>query len=246
MNELGRLTELLHLAHTRPEKLRLEYRWYRHWGRLKVMGERWQEDGYGGPMHLERAAVDAVDESVGPKEETEYGTLSWWRSLVFRATVYDAQRNLKYDNLTTPDYGGSFTPQNRILWEYTPTAQRPNVVDAKTFDEPLLEPAFLLSAFTLEATGRTEIAKREALTLRAKPRGERGFSGPLGFDFMVIADDLTAAVDAELGILLVLELRFSGETVLRLEVTGLEHPANFGPELTRLEVPEGTTVTRDF
>lgn len=244
MSALAELTELLHLAHTRPQKLRLESVWYRHWGRLSVMGDAWEREGYGGRMRLIENE-EAVNEAVEPQEETEYRTLSWWRGRAFRVTELDRQRNLKVDNLTTLDNGYSFTTRNDTLWEYTPTFQHPNVVDARAFDEPLLEPAFLLSAFTLEATGHTDIAGRKALTLRAKPIGERTFIGPLGFDFLVVADELTAAVDAELGVLLAFEVHFLGEVVSRLVVTKLEHPAHFGPELTRLVVPHGITVTRD-
>ena len=243
MSALAELTELLHLAHTRPQKLRLEHVWHRHWGRLKVMGETWQQEGYGGLMYEDK---DAVDETVQPQEETEYRTLSWWRGRAFRVAAFDEQRKLKGDGLTTLDYGAVFTPHDGALWEYTPSIQPPNPVDNKALDEPLLEPAFLLSAFTLTATGDVERAGRKALTLRAKPRGERSFMGPLGFDFLVIADELIAAVDAELGVLLALEVRFLGEVVSRLEVTKLEHPADFGPELTRLVVPESTTVMCDF
>lgn len=244
MGALAELTERIHLAHTRPEKLRLGHVWYRQWGRLSDMGDAGERGGYGGRVRLIEDGK-AVNEAVEPQEETEYRTLSWWRGRAFRSTESNKRRDLKVDSLTTPDYGGSFTPGNNTLWEYTPTFQHPNVVDARAFDEPLLDPAFLLSAFTLEATGRAEVAGRKALNLRAKPRTERNFVGPLGFDFLVIADELTAAVDTELGVLLALEVRFLGETVSRLEVTKLEHPANFGPEMMRLEVPEGTTVTRD-
>ena len=59
-----------------------------------------------------------------------------------------------------------------------------------------------------------------------------------------MVDELTAAVDAELGVLLTLVVRFLGEVVLRLRVTALEHPADFGPELTQLVVPKATTIAR--
>lgn len=111
-----------------------------------------------------------------------------------------------------------------------------------------LEPAFLLSAFTLEGTGHAEIAGRKTLTLRAKPRAERDFMEPLSFDFSVVADELTAAVDAELGLLLAPRgaLFGRGGVTSRLKATKLEHPTDFGSELTRLEVPKGTAVTRDL
>jgi hypothetical protein len=208
MSALAELTELLHLAHIRPEKLRLEGFWYRHWGRLGVMGDTWEQGGYGMRLRLEDGQGETVNETVQPQEETEYRTLSWWRGQALRVTERDASGQLTNDRLITPIYGGSFTPRNNTLWEYTPTFRLPNVVDAEVLEEPLLEPAFLLSAFTLEATGRTEVIGRRALTLRAKPRSERSYYGPLGLEYVVIADDLTAAVDLELGILLTLEVRF--------------------------------------
>ncbi len=94
-----------------------------------------------------------------------------------------------------------------------------------------------------EATGHAETIGHKALTLRVKLRAEQNFTGPLGFDFLVVVDEVTAAVDTDLGVLLTLAVHFLSERVPRLTATVLAHPADFGPELTWLVL---ITVMRDF
>jgi outer membrane lipoprotein-sorting protein len=125
-------------------------------------------------------------------------------------------------------------------WTWTPEAGAV-VYDRGSFatnEHELLEPIGLVVAFELEPFGRTEVAGRPALHVRARPRELESRLHSLGFG----ADELELAVDVERGILLRTEARHADAAFRIVEVSEVEFDVELPPETFVFQAPEGETV----
>jgi hypothetical protein len=93
--------------------------------------------------------------------------------------------------------------------------------DVQPFEE-LWDPALVIAELWLEPTGRTIVAGRDGITVRARPRP---VPRPSGLDFIVFdwpgGDSHELIVDAELGTVLRLRSFIGGQELLREEIIEL-------------------------
>ena len=106
----------------------------------------------------------------------------------------------------------------------------------------LLHPERILPSAEIEMVGRTSVAGREGIALRAKRR--RGRERPLFAPQALVpgADEYELVVDRELGVLLRTEARIEGEPFAISEVVEIAFDERFSPETFRFEPPEGETI----
>src|SRR5829696_2425086 len=189
MTALAELLELLYLARTR-------------WQTVRLTMDDW--------THLDRQQ-DAYERSLGiagPSPPHEWGELG----ATSRTWIDGAGRFRQERDRMTLVHDGTRTwmdsPESGIVEHETQT-MRP-------LGEELLEPAMFLPGFDLAIVGETEVAGRPAIDVAATPRS-RG-PGPVEL-FPHGGDALSLAVDRERGVILRFEASAGGDPIRRLEVT---------------------------
>ncbi len=97
--------------------------------------------------------------------------------------------------------------------------------------EPLLVPYALLADFALQIEGRTTVAGRDAITIRARPAPSSEDAVHRGLSLGAGADEYVVAIDAERGALLRVEARLGGEPFSILEVNEVAFDGPIDPDV---------------
>jgi len=203
MTELGDLLELLHRAHASFRTVRFEAREWRHTRRTQAAYARATEEVTG--------VAQVVMQSDSVPEEWEIVVRGWLEPPRIREERGEAGR------LTVGVSNGERWWQ--VMPEWATVSDEGDGWSTGRVGEclrPYVDPAPLLAGLTLEPGGRTQVAGREAILVRAVPRPR-----PFRTEHEALltgADRYELALDAERGTLLRSVSFLDDEAATRLEV----------------------------
>ena len=240
MTELGDLLELLHRAHASFRSLRFEASEWRHTWRT--------QSAYARAMEGATGVAQVVLQTDSVPEEWEIAVRGWLAPPRIREERGEAGR------LTIGVSDGERWWQVMPEWA-TVTDEGDGWSTGRVGEclRPYVDPAPLLAGLTLELGGRTEVAGREAILVRAVPR-PRPFRSEQEA-LLGGADRHELAVDAERGTLLRAISFLDDEPATRLEVVEIafdeplddsvfRHQPGPGEEVAKpSEVQAGTVVS---
>lgn len=235
MSALGDLLELLHGATERYDTVRLELREWRHTAGSERAFARWRAS-------LERRGAAFLSVELPgtdvPPDARESRERIWWErpdrlrqertdgASGARLLVKDGPRWWSHD-----DWQGSVTNLGSHL----------DVESGEIPPRPeLLQPVVWLAWVTLEPTGSAEVAGREAVLVRARPRRLRDDDGEYGVPRLAPgADAHELAVDAERGVVLRIASFIDDAPFVVTEVERIAFDERLPPETFVFTPPPG-------
>lgn len=234
MGELGDLFELLHGARDSFETVRAGVRDWRH---VERSDRAWRRFAGTPP---EQEFVDALRSEVLREAEESTGRL--W---------FEKPARVRYEH-DGRDGTSVSVRDGQHVWRYSSAfgalaSARPPEEDlgvAGLVLEHLFDPAPLIGDLDFEFLGRTSVAGRSALRLRARPRF-RGFWDDGGRDvwrrFLLPpgADEYELLVDAERGVILRSAARLDDEDFRVTELTEVAFDEELPPETFTFDLPPG-------
>ena len=228
MTSLGDLLLLLHDAAERTRPARLTVTEWRHGPLSAEAWDRYLRARHGTALpHASDPAEEAPAESTwslrlhydGPER---YREESAGAQAGGRYVVRDGPRWLSWD----------------ADWGVVSSDSEPDGGPLSSSVAFLLDPVALVGAFRFDHPRETELARRPALTVDARPRAAWEQAGSGVFRLGPGADLVDLSFDAETGALLRSESRIDGQPFQRIEVTEIEYTAS-PPETFAVEAPPG-------
>jgi outer membrane lipoprotein-sorting protein len=232
MGELGEALRLMHGARGRFRTVRATIR-ERHdrelgsraWKRFRASAERWGDDFYDAANEraedLPRVTEETVRLWVVPPDRVRQETQGDARGA--EIGVRDGRRWWHYD------------PEDGLMSNEDDLSVGSGIAEQRSV---LLDPAGLLGALSFEPRGRTMVAGREVIVLRATPRA--GVDDDFHLHQLALgADEYEFAVDVERGILLRAASLIEGEEFAVQEILDVAFDEEFSPDTFMLTAPPG-------
>ena len=234
MSELGDVLELLHSAAGRYATLRATIREWHHLERSQRVWERHFEAMRARSGTAGIAFYGVSDESAPPPETME-AVIRFWNAANGKRRM---ERNAGLGDEHTVVSDGEHE------WSYTPgLGAIVNPADSSSHGfEHLIDPSALLGQIDLEPVGRTSVAGRPAILVRATSR-ERAWEwhGPVRLP--EAADSNELAVDAERGILLRTVSYVDGEAFVAYEMLEVVFDEAFPDDTFVFTPPPGEEIS---